>query len=192
MQIMSTNSKLRNFFFSIFTLLLQIPLGISAELPITLQLEKKETICIGKEKNKNLKKCDIAIDPTSVDVKAVKFLEQSDEIFPIFSLAANAGHYLVVVARTPSKLPQSTGYCGSGYEDHLLLLEYTHKEILLRDEFLLQSCLKSISLDAEGGGNILRAIFINREKYTIGFRWLTNPDDKHHILSISKGKFHLN
>jgi hypothetical protein len=46
------------------------------------------------------------------------------------------------------------GYCGAGYEDYLLLLEISANKIVLRDQFLLQSCLKSISMLIEHGDDL--------------------------------------
>lgn len=43
------------------------------------------------------------------------------------------------------------GYCGAGYEDYLLLVEIRGKKLTLKDQFLLQSCLKSISMFIDQG-----------------------------------------
>lgn len=46
------------------------------------------------------------------------------------------------------------GYCGAGYEDYLLLVEIRGKKLTLKDQFLLQSCLKSISMFIDQGDDI--------------------------------------
>lgn len=107
-----------------------------------------------------------------------QILQRSQELLPVFSQPSEAGDYLVFIARIHSKTPQSSGYCGAGYEDHLFLLEYSQKHIALRDDFLLQSCLKSIALDTDSGDDILRAFLFDRSQHSIKFRWLTNPDDR--------------
>lgn len=162
-----------------------------AEPLLLFQLEKIETICIGAAKVKSNSKCDHFVDTKSVGKDIRQLLQRSQELFPVFSQPVGAGNYLVLLARLPSKSPQSTGYCGAGYEDHLVLLEHSDQKIVLRDDFLLQSCLKSISLDSDGNDDVLKAISVKPAQHAIEFRWLTNPDDQDHTLTISNGKFSL-
>lgn len=95
------------------------------------------------------------------------------------------------IARVPSKIPQSTGYCGAGYEDHLVLIEYGAKKTTLRDDFPLQSCLNSVTLDNDGDDDILKSLLLSPSKRSIGFRWLADADDRQHTLTILNGKFVL-
>jgi len=113
-------------------------------------------------------------------------------VLPLFSQQVNNINYFVFIARIPSKSPQSTGYCGAGYEDHLILLRYEGKKIVLLDDFLLQSCLKSIVLDNDGDADILKSLTIDYENHAIGFRWISSPDDKEHRVTILNEKFLLN
>lgn len=71
--------------------------------------------------------------------------DKSDQNGPLF----------LVLSREPSR-PNSMGrgYCGAGYEEYLLLVETSHKKIELRDQFLLQSCLKSIAMLIENGDDL--------------------------------------
>lgn len=191
MQTTLTVSKLQSRI--IFTLMLpfQIVSATAAERPLSFELERKKTICVGEMKSKNTEKCNLVINFGALDKATKKILQRSDEVLPLFSQMRGSSHSLVLIARIHSKNPQSSGYCGSGYEDHVVLLEFDGKKISLQDDFLLQSCLKSITLDTDQGDDILKAISINREKHAISFRWLTNPDDKDHTLTVADRKFLL-
>jgi hypothetical protein len=71
--------------------------------------------------------------------------DKSDQNGPLF----------IVLSREPSR-PNSMGrgYCGAGYEEYLLLIEISRTKIELRDQFLLQSCLKSIAMLIENGDDL--------------------------------------
>lgn len=113
--------------------------------------------------------------------------------FPVFfSKPSDGGNYLVLIARAPSKSPQGSGYCGAGYEDHVILLEYRNLNIVRRDDFLLQSCLSSIALDTDDADDIMKALFIDPRNYSRRFRWITDSNNQNHTLSIANGKFLLN
>lgn len=191
MQITSTANRIKSNLFFFIALPFQTFPASSVEFPVAFQLENKETLCVGGTKNKTADKCDRVIDSQPLDKTTRSILQRSDEVILVFSQPNDDGHYLVLIARMPSKSPQSTRYCGTGYEDHLILLTYVQKKIALKDEFILQSCLKSIALDSDGGDDILKAISINLSKYSIGFRWLTNPDNKDHTITVSDNKFLL-
>jgi hypothetical protein len=189
-QTMSTLNKLP------ICITLALPLMMSAAAPagypLAFQLERKETVCIGKDKSHAAPKCGQVIETKSLDNRTKKILNRSVQVGPVFSQSVRDHQYLVFISRVPSRTPQSPGYCGAGYEDYLVLLEYDGKKISMQDEFLLQSCLKSIALDTDNGDDISKALVIDLERYSIKFRWLTNPDDKDHTISISDGKFMLN
>jgi hypothetical protein len=71
--------------------------------------------------------------------------DKSNESDPLF----------IVVSREPSRPnAMGQGYCGAGYEDYLLLIAVSSSKIQLRDKFLLQSCLKSISMLIEQGNDL--------------------------------------
>ena len=174
------------------TLTFQTISATPAEPLLSFPLEKKQTVCIGPAKTNSSSKCDKFFDTKLVDKDVRQILQRGQELLPVFSQPNEAGDYLVFIARIHSKTPQSSGYCGAGYEDHLVLLEYSEKHIALRDDFLLQSCLKSIALDTDSGDDILKSFLFDHSQYSIKFRWLTNPDDSNHTLTIANGKFLLN
>jgi hypothetical protein len=71
--------------------------------------------------------------------------DKSDQNGPLF----------IVLSREPSRPnAMGRGYCGAGYEEYLLLIEVTGSKIELRDQFLLQSCLKSISMFVDHGNDL--------------------------------------
>ena len=189
MQIMLINNKFLFRLSLIFAIILQSTATGASERPLAFQLEK-EIVCIWGVENRIVGQCDIVIQSKLLNKNIRNVLQRSSKVLPIFSQPFDAGHYLVLVARIPSKSPQSTGYCGAGYEDHLLLLTYEKNKIKLFDDFLLQSCLNSISLYSDGDDDILNSLSINMDKYLIGFRWLDNTE-RERTLSISHGKFLL-
>lgn len=77
------------------------------------------------------------------DVRLIS--DKSDQNGPLF----------IVLSREPSR-PNSMGrgYCGAGYEEYLLLIEISREKIELRDQFLLQSCLKSIAMVIDNGDDL--------------------------------------
>lgn len=162
---------------------------------LAFPLNRNEKTCMEKQKTQGSGPCHLLVEASALDNATGKILKRSDQILTVFSQPAGTGHYLVLIARLPSRTPQSTAYCGAGQEDHLILLEYDGKKAILRDDFLLQSCLKSVALDSDGsdgGDDILKALAISTEKHSIGFQWLGNPGDKRHTLTILNGKFLLN
>jgi|JI9StandDraft_1071089.scaffolds.fasta_scaffold133571_2 hypothetical protein len=54
-----------------------------------------------------------------------------------------------LVLRSPSRISGKSGFCGAGHEDRLLLIEISGLTAKRVDELLLQSCLKSISMDVD-------------------------------------------
>ncbi|MBP1202860.1 hypothetical protein JOD97_000874 [Duganella sp. 1411] len=164
----------------------------ATQAPVLLfRLENSEAICIETGKNTSSRDCDHFVNSNSLDKGAKQILRQSEALLPVFSQPSERGIYLVVIARTPSRIPQGNAYCGAGYEDHAVLFEYTNKKTSLRDDFLLQSCLNSISLDPGGDDDILKSLFVDQHNHSIRFRWLTDAEDQNHTLTIANGKFLL-
>ena len=163
----------------------------SAKPLLSFKIAKEEIICLGGSQG-NAQNCDRTVNMSSLDSATKRVIDRSDEALSLFSQKINNVNYVVFIARIPSKSPQSTGYCGAGYEDHLILLRYEEKKIVLLDDFLLQSCLKSIVLDNDGDADILKSLTIDQENHAISFRWINNPDDKAHRVTILNEKFLLN
>jgi hypothetical protein len=126
------------------------------------------------------------IDRKLLDDRSRQMLDRADEVRTVLIQPAERGSYVVLLARVPSTTRRGTGYCGAGYEDHLVLLSYNQR-YTFRDDFLLQSCLQSIMIDTDDD----ELVHVDRRKHTIGFRWLTKPDQDEHYLLIAGGKFLL-
>lgn len=158
---------------------------------LAFNIAKEEVICLGRSQG-SAQNCDRTVNMTSLDSATKLILDRSDEALSLFSQKINNVNYVVFIARIPSKPLQSTGYCGAGHEDHLILLRYEENKLVLLDNFLLQSCLKSIVLDNDGDADILKSLTIDQENHAIRFRWINNPDDKSHRVTILNEKFLLN
>lgn len=64
--------------------------------------------------------------------------------------------------------------------------------MILKDEFLLQSCLKSISIDNDQGENDLRKLISIDYGNKIRFSWLKDSESSDKELSVKNGAFSLN
>lgn len=64
---------------------------------------------------------------------------------------------------------QGLGFCGAGYEGHLLLLKISNSTLNIADKYLVDSCLESISLTSDQGDDPFKA--------------LVQTDDKDEILT---------
>jgi hypothetical protein len=114
------------------------------------------------------------------DVRLIS--DKSDQSGPLF----------IVLSREPSR-PNSIGrgYCGAGYEEYLLLIEISHAKIELRDQFLLQSCLKSIAMlidngdDLDDAGNGL----IANDDGSFSYRLLGDEPSKERTLLLRYRRF---
>jgi hypothetical protein len=125
------------------------------------------------------------IDRKLLDERGRQLLDRADEVRTVLIQPAQRGSFVVLLARLPSTAKRGTGFCGAGYEDHLVLLSYDQR-YSLQDDFLLQSCLQSIAVDTDG-----ELLNVDEHKQTIGFRWLGKPDQDEHYLLIAGGKFLL-
>lgn len=131
--------------------------------------------------------------PIRISKELSSHLLRSDEAHHLFKMTSEGRELFVLLSREPSNPLRRTGYCGAGYEDYLLRIEVEKKNIVLADEFLLQSCIKTISLYREEGGDPLEdadmdGISINKEKAFISFEWLKDPE-KRRTISVEKGRF---
>jgi hypothetical protein len=105
------------------------------------------------------------------------------------------GRLFIVLSREPSR-PNALGrgYCGAGYEEYLLLIEISRAKIELRDNFLLQSCLKSISMlitegdDLDDAGNGL----IPNDDGSFSYRLLQDEATQERNLIVRDRRFKVN
>lgn len=190
---MQTTSTFSKIFFStiIWALIFKTAMAAPIAQVLAFDTAKNERVCIAQSSSHHLKDCHTFVHPKGLDSRTAQILKRSDQVLPLFSKIAREGHYFVLIARIPSKTPQSTGYCGAGYEDHLILLSYDGKRVVLPDDFLLQSCLKSMVLDNNKGDGILNAVSINMDTHEIEFQWLADADNRNHHIEILNDKFLL-
>lgn len=87
----------------------------------------------------------------------------------------------------PNSLGQ--GYCGAGYEDYLLLAKIEKKIILLKDEYLLQSCLKIKSLRMETSDEHPQNFLHLNADGSYDFEMIADEDQQRWNIKISKEKF---
>jgi len=125
------------------------------------------------------------IDRKLLDGRSRQLLDRADEVRTVLIQPTGRASNVVLLARIPSTARRGTGFCGAGYEDHLVLLSYDQR-YTFQDDFLLQSCLQSIEVDTDDD-----LVHIDEHKQTIGFRWLGKPDQDEHYLLIGGGKFLL-
>lgn len=100
-----------------------------------------------------------------------------------FVLGARAfdkeGHrYLVLAVARPSVKEQGAGFCGAGSEDHLLLVEWkaVPQKLILRDDMLVQSCLKSMTLQSDQGSDLSVVTQGISQPEPLRLSWLTHPE----------------
>ena len=100
-----------------------------------------------------------------------------------FVLGARAfdkdGHrYIVLAVAKPSVKEQGAGFCGAGSEDHLLLVEWKpgSQELALRDDMLVQSCLKSMALQSDQGSDLSVVTQGISQPEPLRLSWLTHPE----------------
>ena len=184
------------FFVSLVVLQLVIEVACAASLKneqLELNLNKGARVNISLSDKKisakfHSKKIDRLIETDKI---LAAHLLRTDEISYLFKVPSNARELFVVLSREPSRQNRSSGFCGAGYEDFLLLIEVKKKQVVLADKFLLQSCLESILLDVNEGEDPLRAIALDKVKSTITFSLLDELDSKKRIISIIDGHFTL-
>lgn len=187
----------RNKFF-VSLVVLQLVIGVACAASVKneqleLNLNKGARVSISLSDKKisakfHSKKIDRLIETDKI---LAAHLLRTDEVSYLFKVPSNTRELFVVLSREPSRQNRSSGFCGAGYEDFLLLIEVKKKQVVLADKFLLQSCLESILLDVDEGENPLQAIALDKSKSTITFSLLNELDRKKKIISIIDGHFIL-
>ena len=175
-------------------LMCMIPLAYSAPTEfasLAFDAATHGKVCVSSAYSKAKSKCRRGLADKNIDRDLRSIIRKSEELIDVLQTRTDNDIYWIFIARIPSKLPHSTGYCGAGYEDKLVLSHYDGKKLTFRDNFLLQSCLSSISLQSDSPNDLLKSISIDHQLHIIRFRWLLNPDDKDHALRIYNGAFKL-
>lgn len=87
----------------------------------------------------------------SVDRPLAAKLSAADEaVFLPAEIAHDKGSRAKwMILRTSSRSRSDAGFCGSGHEDRLILLQVRNGKIASAGDFTAQSCLSSISMDVD-------------------------------------------
>ena len=150
------------------------------------------TFCISHSQEKNKQaECTRTIQASQVAAELATLLIRADEVDTILSLSSEKPEQMILLTRTASNRANPLGYCGAGYEDVLLLISHDGNKYSLHDQFLLQSCLQSITLQSDYPDEVVRSITVNAKQKVIELQWLSKPDDKKHLLSVINKKFVL-
>jgi len=85
------------------------------------------------------------------------------------------------------------GYCGAGHEFYLLLMEAGHNKIMLHDQLLLQSCLKSISMFVDHGSDMdtVENGLIANDDGSFRYRLLEDEANQERKLVVSRRRFEV-
>lgn len=79
-------------------------------------------------------------------------------------------HARWLVVRASSTSGGGDGFCGAGYEDHLVLVEVVDSTARCMDEFQAQSCLQSIGMDVDQFDELLKALVQDPEDGSLAFK----------------------
>ena len=109
------------------------------------------------------------------------------------AVVVNNRTFIVLAAQTPSTSRQGPGFCGAGSEDRLLLTEWLsdRRQLLLRDALLVQSCLQTLSLWSDAGGDAFAALTSNADPARMQWSWVQHPTygDRPVSVSIESARF---
>ena len=75
-----------------------------------------------------------------------------------------------LVLRAASRVRGDAGYCGSGHEDRLLLVTVAEGVATGTDEFVAQSCLNSVSMDADDFNELVSAFNQDEQNGDLEFK----------------------
>ncbi len=119
-----------------------------------------------------------------------KHLKRAEDVRLIGNPSNPESPIFIVMTREPSRPnAMGRGYCGAGYEDYLLLVEILEQKLFLRDRFLLQSCLKSISMYIDQGDDHPKNGLIDEKNGSLSYRLVDDDADKKRTLTVSDKHF---
>jgi hypothetical protein len=99
-------------------------------------------------------------------------MRQAEEAFflPYIFDQSSGARARWLVLRSSSRIRGDAGYCGAGHEDRLLLVEVSGGTARGASEFLVQSCLKSISMDVDEFNELISALSQNMQNGSVDFQ----------------------
>ncbi|WP_413671756.1 hypothetical protein ACEN9H_19515 [Massilia cellulosiltytica] len=125
-----------------------------------------------------------------IDNAIIRHFRRAEDIRLIENESKPEAQLFTVLTREPSRPgAMGQGYCGAGYEDYLLLVEIRGKKLTLKDQFLLQSCLKSISMFIDQGDDNPSNGLTHENDGSFTYRLVEDDYKKKRTLMISKNHF---
>jgi hypothetical protein len=187
---MQTTSKRISFVACLFTFIANSAVPPANATDLLLSSPKGGRVVINVKKQHVIAKDNEKNILYEVGATVAQHLTRADDI----QLVANASNpktqLFIVMAREPSRpKAMGRGYCGAGYEDYLLLVEILEKNLLLRDQLLLQSCLKNISMFIDQGDDHPSNGLIHEKHDSFSYRLVDDDADKKRMLTVSDKQF---
>lgn len=99
------------------------------------------------------------------------------------------GNLAIIISSVPSKSTSGAGFCGAGHEDYAVLIEKSNNMLISKDRYLLQSCLKSMTIDAEDPERIITGLSKNEANFSFVFSLLEDPKKARTLIQVKNGKF---
>lgn len=163
-----------------------------------IQIDKKTSLLLRLDASKAIAKMTIPqLSSLQIDPALRRSLVSSNEFFSVAQKAflVHGRSYFFIVTQTSSN-HSGSGYCGAGTEDHLRLIELDKKQkrLIQKDSLLIQSCLKSISLQDDQAtplSKLLEARIDASQNLTLS--WLNHPlyGEKSKTIFIENGKLRI-
>ena len=149
---------------------------------VVIDVKKQQVLAKDKERNISY----------SIDNAITRHIIRAEDIQLIANESKPEAQLFIVLAREPSRpSAMGQGYCGAGYEDYLLLVEMLGHKLILRDQFLLQSCLKSISMFIDQGDDNPSNGLVHGKDGSFTYRLVDDDYDKKRTIIISKKHFEI-
>jgi hypothetical protein len=149
---------------------------------VSISVEKQRVTATDKGKNINY----------DIDGSLSQYLKKADDIRLIANESNQKAQLFIVLAREYSRPgAMGQGYCGAGYEDYLLLVEIFERKLVLRDQLLLQSCLKSISMFIDQGDDHPSNGFTHEKDGSLSYRLVDDNYKNKRILTIKSRRFKI-
>lgn len=123
----------------------------------------------------------------SPDVQAL--ILHSDDLRFLVGDPHSATGLAMILSTVPSTALGGTGYCGAGKEEYAVLLQKRERALYLVDRYLLQSCLRSIAIDADAPDTVASGLSIDRPAFSLTFKLLGDPAEQPTTLRVRDGKF---
>jgi len=159
---------------------------------LTLAVSDTVKVCLSLDKTKPYwLHCEQTLPEDAVDSRLAQSLKHAEKLVHLATHFQERSKHFLLLARIPSNRGNPMGFCGAGREELLVLVAYEQGRIRYLDEFLLQSCLQSISLQSAAPDQSISYIDLQDEKQRLTFHWMALQADGHFALHYGEGRFLL-